>query len=314
MKRTITLLSLVTFSTFTFAQELGYGRGLTAFNLNKNSKSLKKLSPSAEGCSVKVINETDEENGVFIIGNSGQKAAVDITLAPNQQIKINSISVTLSSKLPPSFVRVSFYNNVLSTPDPEDEVEPSNIPNEIILKIDDSIIESMEDIGYEPMHQFVIRKVNLKLKNPIVLDASMSNGPIWMRTMSDANAWATNNTGEVVGESVAMGSDKFGWFQLKSVEGLYEINAECSFLNVSDSNRNEKVNTAPNPAQEYIEYINLKNIKVLSTEIYDESGRLVKIFKEQQSKMYIGDLKKGIYIIKAKTSNHITLTDKLIKN
>lgn len=314
MKKTITLLSLVTISTFSFAQELGYGKGLTEFNLNKPPKSSKKLSPSAEGCNVKVINESNEENGLFIIGNSGQKAAVDIALQANQEIKISSINVTLSSKLPPSFIRLAFYNNIMSTPDPDDDVQPSNIPNQIILNVDDSTIESMEDIGYEPMHQFVVRNVKLKLQQPIILKGSMSNGPIWMRVFSDANAWATNNTGEVVGESVAMGSDKFGWFQLKTVEGLYEINAECSFLNVSDLSRNDKVSIVPNPAQQYIEYRNLNNQKIISTDIYDESGRLVKAFKEYKSKMYIGDLKKGMYLIKSKTSNHITLTEKLIKN
>ena len=314
MKKIVFFLSALG-SVFSFSQNLGYGKSVSNSSLG-HVPTPTKIVAKAETCNVAVINDTEEENGVFIIGNGGQKAAVDIPIDANQTIKINSIVVTLASKLPPTFVNFIFYDNILSTP--EDPEEPRrNIPNQQIFQVTNSTIESYEDVGYEPLHEFVIRKVKVKLETPILLNGTMSDGRIWMSTKSDANAWSTTahfDTGEgVIGESVAMGGNTFDWFQLLNVEGLYELNAECDFLNVADANFKSKVGIYPNPAQDYFEYKNLETLKIISINIYDASGKIVKALNGNQSKVNVQDLAKGVYIIKTKTSSNITLTNKLIK-
>lgn len=314
MKKALLFLATLGFM-MNYAQNLGFGKSFTDSAIRSTQKS-KQAKASAENCNTIVINDTDEENGVFIIGAGGQKAAIDIPIAPNQTIKINSIVVTLASKLPPTFVNFVFYDNILSTPeDPEDPRR--NIPNQQLFAVTDTNILSYEEVGYEPLHEFVIRKVKIQLQTPIILNGNNVDGRIWMSTKSDANAWSITAhylTGEgVVGESIAMGGNTFGWFQLLNQEGLYELEAECEFLNVSDANLSSKTSIHPNPAQNYFEYSNLNNMKIVSTAIYDESGKMVKNITSNESKINITDLKTGIYIIKTKTSSNIILTNKLIK-
>lgn len=314
MKKALLFLATLGF-LMNYAQDLGFGKSFDDAAIRTVQKS-KKAVALAENCNTIVINDTDEENGVFIIGTGGQKAAIDIPIAENQTIKINSIVVTLASKLPPTYVNFIFYDNILSTPeDPEDPRR--NIPNQQLFTVTDTNILSYEEVGYEPLHEFVIRKVKIQLQTPILLNGSNVDGRIWMSTKSDANAWSTTAhylTGEgVVGESIAMGSNNFGWFQLLNQEGLYELEAECEFLNVSDVNLSSKISIHPNPAQHYFEYRNLNSLKIIATEIYDSSGKLVKNIGSNHSKINIEDLKTGIYIIKTKTSSNIILTNKLIK-
>ena len=312
MKKIVFFLSALG-SMVVYSQSLGYGK---SFSDSTPRSTPIKTALKAETCNTVVINDTEEENGVFIIGAGGQKAAVDIPIAANQTIKINSIVVTLASKLPPTFVNFLFYDNTLSTPeDPEDPRR--NVPGQQILSVTDSSIESFEEVGYEPLHEFVIRKVKIKLNTPIVLNGTMSEGRIWMSTKSDANAWSSTahyDTGEgVVGESLAMGSDTFDWFQLINQECLYELEAECDFLNVADANLKSKVDIYPNPAQDHFEYQNLGSMKIVSVNIFDASGKLVKTLNGDRSKVEVQDLAKGVYIIKTKTSSNITLTNKLIR-
>ncbi|MFC4162038.1 T9SS type A sorting domain-containing protein [Epilithonimonas zeae] len=314
MKKIVFFLSALG-SIFSYSQNLGYGNSVSK-SLSGEVKTQTKLAAKAETCNTVVINDTEEQNGVFIIGNGGQKAAVDIPLEANQTIKINSIVVTLASKLPPTFVNFIFYDNTLSTPeDPEDPRR--NVPNQQILQITDSTIESYEDVGYEPLHEFVVRKVKVKLANPILLNGTMSDGRIWMSTKSDANAWATTahyETGEgVVGESLAMGGNTFDWFQLLNQECLYELEAECGILNVSDADFNSKISIYPNPTQDYFEFKGLSGTKIVSTNIYSSNGSLVKTINSNESKVDVSHLKSGVYIVQTITANGNTFTNKLIK-
>ncbi|GGG55358.1 T9SS type A sorting domain-containing protein [Epilithonimonas arachidiradicis] len=314
MKKIVLFLSALG-SIFSYSQNLGYGNSVSK-SLSGEVKTQTKLAAKAEACNTVVINDTEEQNGVFIIGNSGQKAAVDIPVEANQTIKINSIVVTLASKLPPTFVNFIFYDNILSTPeDPEDPRR--NIPNQQLFEVKDCTIESYEDVGYEPLHEFVVRKVKVKLANPILLNGTMSDGRVWMSTKSDANAWATTahyDTGEgVVGESLAMGGNSFPWFQLLNQECLYELQAECDILNVSDADFNSKVGIYPNPAQDYFEFKGLSGTKIVSTNIYSSNGSLVNTIHSNESKINVSNLKSGIYIVQTKTANGNTFTNKLIK-
>ena len=313
MKKIVFFLSAFG-SMMIYSQNLGYGKSFSDSSPRSTQTNITTLK--AETCNTVVINDTDEENGVFIIGNGGQKAAVDIPIGENQTIKINSIVVTLASKLPPTFVNFIFYDNILSTPeDPEDPRR--NIPNQQLFSVTNTSIESFEEVGYEPLHEFIIRKVKIKLQTPILLNGTMAHERIWMSTKSDANAWSTTahyETGEgVVGESLAMGGNTYDWFQLLNQECLYELEAECDFLNVSDANFRAKVDIYPNPTQDYFEFKNLETMKVVSVNIYDASGKIVKTLSGDRSKVDVQDLAKGVYIIKTKTSSNIILTNKLIK-
>jgi len=313
MKKTLLVISALGL-TFVSAQEIGYGKSVEATMQQRGNFSNETTN---EDCSTVVINDTDEQSGVFIIGNNGQAAAVDIPIESNQKITINSIHVSLSSREVPTFVNFVFYKNTVSPP-PAEEGDPGNqnIPGDVLFEVNDATIDSFEVIGYEEMHEMYVRNIKLNLAEPIVLDGSTSDGRIWFGVQSDANAWATTvhwETGEgVIAESVALHSNNSGWYQLLGQEGLYEFTAECEFMGTFENEILAKVDIYPNPAQDYFEYKNLNSLKIISTEIYDAAGNLVKTVKGE-SKIQIANLKTGVYFVKSKTSSNVTLSNKLIK-
>ena len=309
MKKTLLIISTLGL-TFASAQEIGYGKSVVA---SSHSSQLTHKNISKMDCGA-LVSDSDEMGGVFIVGDKGQGGAVDIPMQTNQKVTITGIKVSLASVDVPTFVHFVFYNNT-QIPADEWNPEPVNIPNEEILQVNTATIDSYEEIGFDIAQGFTVRNVTLKLAEPIVLDASMSDGPIWMSVKSDANAWATaffNDGQGAVGDYLAL-SYKEEWSQLDKVEGMYELTADCEFLAASETEASAKVNISPNPAQDYFEYKNLNSLKIISTEIYDAAGNLVKSVKGQ-SKIKIADLKSGVYFIKSKTSSHVTLSNKLIKN
>ena len=249
------LLLLLFFACFqNYAQERTYG----VFDQTVRPKKASKHSGKTfTGCNVNVVNDTAEENGIFINGIHGQKAAVDIPIASNVQMTITQVKVTLASKLPPTFANLRFYENAYSTPsNPNDAAQ--QIPGETRFDVE-TVIAAMDTIGYEPDHEFYIRRITLALPSPVTLFGNQVSDRYWMGVISDARAWATANPEyqEVLGEFMAAGGDSFAWFQYQNTEGQYELTAEC--INLPDpcsygvwtENSGVAVNVATGGALEY---------------------------------------------------------------
>jgi len=265
-------------------------------------------------CNTLVINDTEEQNGTFIIGNNGQKAAADIAIAPEQTITITHIKVTLASKLVPTFISFRFYSNIYSTPE-DPEVAPGLIPGEALFDVTDTTVGEFEVIAYDEMHDFYIRNINVTLATPIVLSGSEVDGRFWMGVLSDANAWGSTahyETGEgVVGESLAMGSTDGGWFQLINLEQLYELTAECSILANEEFQKNA-VSVYPNPVKDILT-INLptgKDIKAIA--VYSIAGQLMYESAANVSQIDTAQFADGVYILKT-TSDNAVYNTKFIK-
>lgn len=268
-----------------------------------------------EACNAVVINDTEEENGVFISGPQGQKAAADIPIAADQQITITGVKVTLASVLEPTFVTLRFYDNILSTPeDPEDPIVDF-IPGATLFDVA-TTIDSFEEIGYEPLHQFVIRRITLTLPEPIVLSGNQVTDRYWMGVLSDAKAWATTahfDTGEgVIGEGVAMGSNGFQWFQLGNLEAQYELTAECSLLSTTQF-ETDHLAVVPNPASDFLKISLASGKSVDRAEIYTVSGQKVLEVVSGFDNINVSALAGGLYILKTYTSENQNFTTKFVK-
>lgn len=302
------LLSMAFFATA--AQNRTYGNA--AFQAQSQTHV---ASQTLEGCNTVVINDTEEENGVFISGNSGQKAAVDIPIAPDQQITITGVKVSLASMLPPAFVNLRFYDNILSTPEDPEDPTVYFIPGTTLFDVA-TTIDSFEEIGYEPLHQFYIRRITLTLPEPIVLYGNQVADRYWMGVLSNANAWATTahyDTGEgVVGESVAMGGNNFQWFQLGNIEAQYELTAECSLLNVQQFST-DHLAVAPNPASDWLSISLASGKPVARAEIYTVSGQRVLEVHSGFDNINVASLSAGLYILKINTSENQNFTAKFVK-
>jgi hypothetical protein len=271
-----------------------------------------------ETCNTVVINDTEEQNGAFIIGQSGQKAAVDIPIAANQVITISQLKVTLSSLEEPTFVHLRFYSNILSEPEDE-EVQPGFIPGEILFDVEDTEIESFEVIGYEEMHDFYVRNITLTLAEPIVLNGADVDGRYWMGVLSDANAWASTahyETGDgLVGESYAMGANTFEWFQMLNLELLYEITAECTTTAGTDDFTENTVALYPNPAHTTFNIATTTGIEFTKAELFTITGQKVKeITGNSVTTISIADLASGMYVVKTTDANGTIYNNRLIKN
>lgn len=266
-------------------------------------------------CNTVVINDTEEENGVFISGQSGQKAAADIPIAPDQQITITGVKVSLASQLPPTSVSLRFYDNILSTPEDPEDPTVWFIPGATLFDVA-TTIDSFEEIGYEPLHQFYIRRITLTLPEPIVLYGNQVTDRYWMGVLSNANAWATTahyETGDgVVGESVAMGSNNSQWFQLGNIEAQYELTADCALLGTQPFDA-DRLAVAPNPANDFLHVRLASGKSVASAAIYTVSGQKVLEVQSGFDNINVASLSSGLYILKINTNENQNFTTKFVK-
>ncbi|PKP24829.1 MAG: hypothetical protein CVU06_04620 [Bacteroidetes bacterium HGW-Bacteroidetes-22] len=275
------------------------------------------MMPGQDSCNVVVINDTEEQNGLFITGNSGQKAAVDIPIASDIQMTITGIKVTLSSKIPPTYVHFRFYNDTLTNPEDPGEI-PQEIPGDILFDVTATEIDTFIVVGYEPMHQFYVRNLTITLPEPIVLKGNLVQGRYWMGVIADANAWASTahfETGAgVVGESVVMGGDNFEWFQMINLEGLYELTADCSaFVSVQDPIVNKGISIYPNPAGDYISVNHDSGETLKRAELYNLSGQKVRAFDSDFNNLDLSGLNDGVYMLRVFDAANNVVNKKIIK-
>jgi type IX secretion system substrate protein len=73
-----------------------------------------------------------------------------------------------------------------------------------------------------------------------------------------------------------------------------------------------KVSVYPNPSADKISFTGLDN-KIQSIEIYDISGKLLKVFKNDQNDYFIGDLGTGAYTVRIKTMNSLQFAKFIVK-
>jgi len=278
--------------------------------------ALASMTGFAQHCNTIVINDTSEQNGIFISGAQGQKAAADIPIEANQQMTITHIKVTLSSKLIPEYIHFRFYDNLYNVPE-DPEVAPGNIPGEILFDVTATTVGTSTEIAYDEMHDFYIRDINVELSEPIVLNGDLVEGRFWMGVLSDARAWnctAHYETGEgVIGEALAMGNDTSEWFQMINMEQLYELTAECSVLGAADFNL-VALSVYPNPANDVLNIALPDGTEIAKTEIYTMAGQKVQDISTGNQTINITGLAAGVYMIKAQTADNSTYNGKFVKN
>lgn len=286
--------------------------------LGCNASGLASMTmPGQDSCNVVVINDTEEQNGIFITGTSGQKAAVDIPIASDIQMTITGIKVTLSSMNPPTFVHFRFYNDTLTNPEEPGEI-PQEIPGDVMFDVTETEIDTFVVVGYEPMHQFYVRNLTITLPEPIILKGNLVQGHYWMGVIADANAWATTahfDTGAgVVGESAAMGSDNFEWFQMINIEGLYELTADCSsFVSIQEPSSSEEISIYPNPARDYISITDNSGNQPIKAELYNFSGQKVLEYTSDFKNLNLSGLEDGVYMVKVIDSDNNVKNKKIVK-
>lgn len=264
-------------------------------------------------CNTIVINDTEEQNGIFISGNQGQRAAADIPIAEGQTITISQIKVTLASKEMPTYINFRFYDNVFFVPE-DPEVASSYVPDEILFDVTNTTIGEAVELAYDEMHDFYIRNITVILAEPIVLNGDNVEDRYWMGVLSDAKAWASTahyETGkDVIGESLAMGSPE--WFQMKNLEMVYELTAECNFLGTKEFSA-ALLDIFPNPAESSLTVALPEGITLAKTEIYTATGQKVKEIFSGYEKIDVSALSSGIYMIKAQTTDNRVINSKFIK-
>ena len=278
--------------------------------------AMASMTGFAQQCNTVVTNDTEEQNGTFISGAQGQKAAADIPIEADQTITISHIKVTLSSKLIPEYIHFRFYANLYNVPE-DPEVAPGNIPGEALFDVTGTTVGESTEIAYDEMHDFYIRDINVTLAEPIVLNGNLVDGRFWMGVLSDAKAWnstAHYDTGEgVIGESLAMGSDTMEWFQLINLEQLYELTAECSTLGTDDFHKTA-LSVYPNPAQNVLNIALAEGTEITKTEIYTMTGQKVQEIGGGNLNINIAGLAAGVYIIRAQTVENGAFNGKFVKN
>ncbi|SRX76033.1 T9SS type A sorting domain-containing protein [Aequorivita antarctica] len=303
-KITLSILVSLLISLSAFSQNIGYG--------TKVNNSIKKPFESGE---ISNFNGPDEEcddiitcdnleNGVFINGGSGQKAAIDIPIDSNTEITINQIKVTLSSALEPGFVHFKFYKS------------NDSIPSDLYREVLNTTIIASDSIGYEPRFQFVIRNITLQLEEPIILNGAETIDRFWMSPISDADAWATtdgvDNGASITGKAIVIGGDGFDWFELGTLEGLYEIDAECALLGVKEQII-PGLSVFPNPTSDKLNIQLSDKSTIVKAEIFNIHGQKIKEFLNQNENLDVSDLSNGLYLCKIQTVDNQVFAIKFVR-
>ncbi len=92
---------------------------------------------------------------------------------------------------------------------------------------------------------------------------------------------------------------------------LYQAVPVANLLGVNDNKvQSEKVSIYPNPATTEV---NIVAKKVVGVQIFDISGKVVKVIEGSGTKVDVSDLQSGNYIMRIRTSNSTSVTQKFIK-
>ena len=96
------------------------------------------------------------------------------------------------------------------------------------------------------------------------------------------------------------------------VSSSYAQNSEGKTSQIDDKNLSDLVSLYPNPVNDVV-HIRTGNFKIIKVEIFSLLGGKVKEVKSNFKSIFIGDLLRGIYMVKI-YSEDTYIVKKLIKN
>lgn len=187
--------------------ELSYGNA-------RPSTTVHRFSPN-EQCNQIIPIPDDLTNGGYLGGNTGSRVAVDVPVEAGKMLTINQIKVSLARNTSINYVHFKFHSDSTALPGPE------------LFQVNDTQIIAEDTLAYISIQLGYLRTFTVNLPTPVTLHGNVSQ-KYWMEVVTDARAWgSTPNSEDVIGESLAMRSNNFEWFQLQGIESLYEIHGDC---------------------------------------------------------------------------------------
>ena len=102
------------------------------------------------------------------------------------------------------------------------------------------------------------------------------------------------------------------WTNVDPTSNFVSNEAECKALSISDFQKFQFV-IYPNPVSTFFEIDNKNGLEIEELELYDVGGKLVKNFNAQMSAYSVYGLKKGIYFLKIKHEDSISIQKLVIE-
>jgi hypothetical protein len=102
------------------------------------------------------------------------------------------------------------------------------------------------------------------------------------------------------------------WTNVDATSNFVSNEAECKALSISDFQKFDFV-IYPNPVSTFFEFDNRNGLEIERLELFDLGGKLVKKFNVQMSAYSVYGLKKGIYFLKIKHEDSISIQKLVIE-
>jgi len=190
-------------------KELTYG----AVELSATTAT-QRIAPNGQ-CSQIIPIPEDLTNGGYLGGTTGSRVAVDVLVEAGKMLTINQIKVSLARNTSINYVHFKFHSDSTSLPGTE------------LFQVNDTQIVAEDTLAYISIQLGYLRTFTVNLPTPVTLHGNVSQ-KYWMEVVTDARAWGSNpNPQDVIGESLAMRSTNFEWFQLQGLDCMYEIHGDC---------------------------------------------------------------------------------------
>lgn len=212
MKKQIYTLIFVFAGFFSWAQNF---EALLYGNARPTENAIIPSHKIMAECDQNVPLPDDLTNGTYLGGNTGNRVAVDVSVAEGTTMTIDEIKVSLAKAGDITYADFKFL------------LDADGLPGEEFLEATDTDIIAEDTLTYINIELGYLRNFTIRLNTPIVLNGS-EHSKYWMEVVSDARAWGANPYAEqAIGQGLAMRGNDFDWFELQGIESLYEIHANC---------------------------------------------------------------------------------------
>ncbi|PKA83819.1 putative secreted protein (Por secretion system target) [Ulvibacter sp. MAR_2010_11] len=257
-------------------------------------------NPQIGDCDTTVKHE-NLDNGLYFGGSINHRIAVDIDVAPQTLLTINTINITAGSYPEPTYFHFKFYK------------DENGFPGDLISEVTNSAITAMDTLHFIKFEIGYIRDVTIVPETPIELSGDISE-KYWMEVSTDAKAWSVSpDASDVIGLPLISSGNNEPWFYWVDLEAQYHLDADCSpILGIGDVTGSRiDIIVYPNPVNDLLT-IKAPMDTVETVQLYTLTGQKL-IDGQFRNQLDLSEYDAGIYFLQIKLKNGKVIYKRVLK-
>jgi hypothetical protein len=194
-------------------------------------------------------------------------------------------------------------------------------------QLEDLMIESNNILSLNLSSNFQLSNLSCSLNNIQVLDLRLNTlltrvicnfnslVNLDLRNGNNTSITSYNSTNNPDLECIFVDDPAYSeanWTNVDSTSNFVSNEAECKALRISDFQKLQ-FTIYPNPVSTFFEFDNKNGLEIERLELFDLGGKMVKKFNVQMSAFSVFGLKKGIYFLKIKHEDGLSVAKLVIE-